>query len=396
MRSLASLLGALALGAVGAVASSCTLSASGGDDGPAFVAAVQSCDTVIIPQSTTLNVSTPMNMTGLSNKHISLQGTVMFPPDIPYWSGHGYYFPFQDQITFWILGGENILLDGGGIIDGVGQPWYDAFAANSTLLRPILLTLFQATTVTVQDITMLNSPEWFNFVNEGQNIVFNQVTLNATSTSKNLAKNTDGWDTYRSDGVIIQNSIINNGDDCVSFKPNSTNMIISNLHCNGSHGISVGSLGQYAGEYDIVANITSMNVYMANAENGARIKAFAGPNVGSGIVKNITFQNFVEFNVDYPIVIDQCYETNATLCAQYPSNTYIQDIIFTDISGTSSGNEKAVVAALTCSPDGRCSDINVANLHLAPPPQYPVANYTCQNVNLTGNAAYLFGSCTTT
>ena len=44
---------------------------------------------------------------------------------------------------------------------------------------------------------------------------------------------------------------------------------------------------------------------MTNAQNGARIKAFAGPNVGSGIVKNITFENFYETAVDHPVIIDQ-------------------------------------------------------------------------------------------
>ena len=44
---------------------------------------------------------------------------------------------------------------------------------------------------------------------------------------------------------------------------------------------------------------------MTNAQNGARIKCWAGPNVGSGIVKNITFEHFVEKNVDNPIIIDQ-------------------------------------------------------------------------------------------
>lgn len=47
------------------------------------------------------------------------------------------------------------------------------------------------------------------------------------------------------------------------------------------------------------------NIKMSNAQNGARIKAWAGPNVGSGIVKNVTFDLFVESNVDNPVVIDQ-------------------------------------------------------------------------------------------
>lgn len=44
---------------------------------------------------------------------------------------------------------------------------------------------------------------------------------------------------------------------------------------------------------------------MSNAQNGARIKAWAGKGVGAGLVKNITFDGFVESNVDNPVVIDQ-------------------------------------------------------------------------------------------
>ena len=89
-------------------------------------------------------------------------------------------------------------------------------------------------------------------VNEGENITYKNISISAVSTSKNPAKNTDGWDIYRSNNVVIQDSTINNGDDCVSFKPSeyssscepgyrglnvcldATNIIVSNLNCNGS------------------------------------------------------------------------------------------------------------------------------------------------------------------
>ena len=64
--------------------------------------------------------------------------------------------------------------------------------------------------------------------------------------------------------------------DAPAFKPNSTNILVQNMWCNGSHGISVGSLGQYATEMDIVANVSVKNVTMLNAQNGARIKVFGG------------------------------------------------------------------------------------------------------------------------
>ena len=56
-------------------------------------------------------------------------------------------------------------------------------------------------------------------MNEGKDVTFRNITISAVSTSKNAAKNTDGWDIFRSDNVTIADSTINNGDDCVSFKP---------------------------------------------------------------------------------------------------------------------------------------------------------------------------------
>jgi polygalacturonase len=61
-----------------------------------------------------------------------------------------------------------------------------------------------------------------------------------------------------------------------------------------SHGISVGSLGQYYGVADIVSDILVKNISMINVEHGARIKVFPGSNDtqsvaggGTGYVRNI-------------------------------------------------------------------------------------------------------------
>ena len=41
---------------------------------------------------------------------------------------------------------------------------YMRSADDDDTVRPILLTLYQATDVTVQNIKMINGPEWINFV----------------------------------------------------------------------------------------------------------------------------------------------------------------------------------------------------------------------------------------
>lgn len=103
--------------------------------------------------------------------------------------------------------------------------------------------------------------------------------------------------------------------------------------CNGSHGISVGSLGQYANTTDIVENIFVSNISMSNASNRARIKVFGGnpdplssAGGGTGYVKNVTYSDFRVTNVDNPIFITQCYNTPAVTCAQYPSKLSISDV----------------------------------------------------------------------
>jgi len=209
---------------------SCTMAASGGDDTPALVAAIAACPTTTIPVGTTLNISTRLDMSNIQNKAIVLNGVIRFNPNIKYWTGNAFQVPFQNGISFWQLGGSNINLSGSGTLDGQGATWWSAFSSNSSLQRPILLRTFNAKNVLIQNIKMIDSPNWFNMVESSSNVTFNNITISASTSSPN----TDGWDTYRSDNVKIQNSVITNGDDCVSFKPNSTNILVQNLSCTGS------------------------------------------------------------------------------------------------------------------------------------------------------------------
>ncbi|KZV88954.1 pectin lyase-like protein, partial [Exidia glandulosa HHB12029] len=300
---------------------------------------------------------------------------------------------FQNSTTFWIVGGQDILLDGGGTIDGNGQAWWDAFPKNASLVRPIPLTIFGADSVAVTNIKFVNSPMWFNLVHTSTNILFSDVTLNTKSASSTTPKNTDGWDLYRSSNVVIQNSNIVNNDDCVSFKPNVTNILVSNLTCDGSHGISVGSLGQYPQFFDIAENIVVRDVSISNAQNGARIKVWAGPGVGSGRVNNVTYENVVVNNVDNPLIFDQCYMTSAEVCAAVPSRVDLTNIFIRNITGTSSGKEKSVVADLNCSPGAICDEIYVDDFAVVPPAKFMPGSTICNNLRVQGNAVAQF-NCT--
>ncbi|KAF8549316.1 glycoside hydrolase family 28 protein [Imleria badia] len=343
--------------------------------------------TVVLDQFYVVN--TVLVITGLQDVNIELSGVVQYTPKFAYWSPNSYYMEFQNATTFWFLSGHNLHLCGGGTLDANGQVWWDypnktvgiAGGSSTAFARPVSLTMGNASNVLIEDLTEIGSPLWINFVYQSTNVIYRRMNISSTSYSSNRAVNSDGWDIYRSSYVTVKDSTIHSDDDCVSFKPNTTNIVIRNLYCNGSHGISVGSLGQYAGETDIVANIYVKNISMNNAQNGARIKVFGGspyPNStaggGTGYVQNVTFEDFYVNNVDDPIHLDQCYDTAAH--------------VYINVTGMSSGNSGNVVVELECSAE--CYGITATGTNLTSPDGPAV--YYCQNV---ANETALDFSCTT-
>jgi galacturan 1,4-alpha-galacturonidase len=182
------------------------------------------------------------------------------------------------------------------------------------------------------------------------------------------------------DGLTVTNTRVNVGDDCFSPKPNTTNILVKNLWCNGTHGVSMGSIGQYPGVKDYISNAWIQNVTLLNGQNGARLKAWAGPNVGYGYIDNITYKDIHIENTDHPVVLDQCYfNINETTCAKYPSNVNITNINFINIAGTSSGKEGKVVADLRCSPGATCNGIRLQGINITSPTGWPSV-IVCENI----------------
>ncbi|KAK7917752.1 hypothetical protein PG985_011360 [Apiospora marii] len=351
------------------------------DDSPAILDAFSQCNDggrAVFSQNQTYVIGTAMDWTFLSHIDIDIQGKILFTANTTYWQANSFKFGFQNVTSFFKLGGSDVWIYGGGTVDGNGQVWYDAHANDIYTLRPVLFGIDGLHNSVISDLVLRYSPQYYHFVANSTNVVFNNIDIAGRSTSKHAAKNTDGWDTYRSDGVTIQNSVINNGDDCVAFKPNSTNILVQNLFCNGSHGISVGSLGQYAGTYDIVEDIWVGNISMHNASDGARIKVW--PNTpsaisgdlqgggGDGRVRNITYCGMAIDNVDYAIEIDQCYgQKNLTLCLQYPSPLTISDIVFEKFQGRTSKKYQPLIGALACSSDKACANIRAQDINVMSP-----------------------------
>jgi len=294
---------------------------------------------------------------------------------------------------------RDIKIYGSGVINGNGQAWWDGFSGaeildpNNKYYRPILFLTDNATNIEVSGLHLKDSPCWTTFMVRTKNVVFDNIYIDAVSTNvSSLPKNTDGFDSLNVDGLTVTNTRVNVGDDCFSPKPNTTNILVRNLWCNGTHGVSMGSIGQYPGVKDYISNAWIENVTLLNGENGARLKAWAGPNVGYGYIDNITYKDIHIENTDAPVVLDQCYfNINETACAAYPSKVNITNVNFINISGSSSGKNGRVVADLTCSPGATCSGIHLEGIDLTSPAGDP-PQIVCDNIQGDIGVACIPGS----
>ncbi|KAI1170456.1 glycoside hydrolase family 28 protein [Nemania sp. FL0916] len=374
----------------------CVVDPTAEDAGPALVSAARDCNnggTVVLLPDTTYTIASPTDLTFLRSIDILILGTVVFKDDVEYWQTRAFGYTYQDAHLFWKFGGEDVNIYGLGIgtLDGLGQTWWTAKRANETVYRPHLFGTDGLVGGSISGLNMKNSPMWFNLIMNSSDLLISDINiwLEVTNSSSPPA-NTDGWDTYRSSNIVIQNSTIDNYDDCVSFKPNSTNIIVQNLHCNGSHGISVGSLGQYQGEYDIVSDVYVYNISMNNASDGARIKIWPGvpPNTtgsseggGAGYVRNITYELFNNSNVDWAIELTQCYfASSQEACDEYPAVLVIEDILFKDFYGVTSKKHDPEVGSLVCSDPSVCKNIRAENINVSPP-SAATAEWVCTNMD---------------
>lgn len=350
------------------------------DDSAYIAKAVKDCDNgghVLFPRTMSYVVGAAVNMTGLKNVDIDIQGLVKFTDDMEYWRNGTNMFDlvYQNATTYFLVGGRDVHLYGGGMLDGQGQRWWDHYAKNKKDKRPVVLVTQEMHGGSISDINLRQTPQWANLVMDSSDVVFTNISIRSVSDNYNFEKNTDGWDVYRSDKIIIQNSTVTNGDDCVSFKPNSTNIIVRNMWCNGTHGMSVGSLGQYPDRVDYVENILVFNISMYNSSEGARIKvwpdSFSEKSLtlqgggGRGLVRNVTYDTMWLDNVDYGLTITQCYgQDDEEECFKHPSKLNITDIAFRNIRGRTNRVFSPIVAHLVCSGPDTCSNITAQNIDI--------------------------------
>jgi galacturan 1,4-alpha-galacturonidase len=171
----------------------CYVHAHGGgkDDSQSIFSAAKACNYggTIALLDAQYTIAQTLDLTFLNAVDIVIAGEVSFTPDIPYWTGNSFKYTYQTASLFWQIGGTDVNIYGGGTINGNGQIWWDAMVTNSTLQRPILMGIIGLQSGSISNLKLINPPNWFHFVANSSDLIFDNMNLTALSNDTNAAKN---------------------------------------------------------------------------------------------------------------------------------------------------------------------------------------------------------------
>lgn len=199
----------------------------------------------------------------------------------------------------------NVTIAGKGTIDGNGASWWKRFLdSNRKLPRPRMIVLNNVKNLTMEGVTLKNSPSFHFVPTDCENVTIRNVNVEAPDS----APNTDGIDPSRCKNVTIQNCRFDVGDDCIAVKSNKTEggtgFLTENLEITGctfyhGHGLSIGS--ETSGG---VKNMKVQNCKFFGTENGIRVKSSIER---GGAIENLSYENITMENVGKPILFDFTY-----------------------------------------------------------------------------------------
>ncbi|XP_071720440.1 polygalacturonase-like isoform X2 [Rutidosis leptorrhynchoides] len=263
---------------------------------------------------------------------------------------------------------DNLVIQGGGVIDGNGDFWWNQ---SCKVDKSLALTLSKCTSLTLDNLTVQNAQQIHLSFDTCENVVASNIQVTAPEHSPN----TDGIHVTHTQKIKISDSIIGTGDDCISIVNGSTNVQATGITCGPGHGISIGSLGEKNTEAH-VSDIKVDGATLTGTTNGVRIKTWQG---GSGDATKIIFQNINMNNVSNPIIIDQSYCDQDEPCKEQASAVEIKDVTYKNISGTSADKDAII---FKCSKSHPCQGVVLQDINLTTIND-DQAKATCNNVQIT-------------
>jgi polygalacturonase len=215
--------------------------------------------------------------------------------------------------------------DGGmGAVDGRGedtleggtQSWWEvaaAAASGGNQNNPVLVYGDGADNLTIYQVELKNSPMYHVEIAGGSGLTVWGVEIDTPAT----ARNTDGVDPVSESDVTIRDDMIQNGDDCVAVKSNagapSRNITVDDVHCYGSHGLSVGSQTA-GGVYNVLFEHSTLNGYdslgnLSGSDTGIQVKTDAN---SGGVTAAVTYTGICMTSIKHLLIFNPHYSSGGT------------------------------------------------------------------------------------
>lgn len=165
-----------------------------------------------------------------------------------------------------------------------------------------MIEFYKSKNILIQGVTLKNSPFWFVHPVLSINITVDGIHINSKGP------NTDGFDPESSSYILVENSVFNDGDDCIAIKSGrnndgrrinvpSTNIVIRNDKMNAGYGGVVIGSEVTGGAWNIFVEDDEMSG--PNLNMAFRVKSNSKR---GGIIKNIFLRNIQIGQVNEAIV----------------------------------------------------------------------------------------------
>ena len=233
----------------------------------------------------------PFNISSNTTVMIESNATILGNPDkrdwpiiqpLPWMGGgsdwYGDYGRLDRMSLVHSHGASNIVITRGGTIDGqgdtpdpsTGKTWVDCMREQKHQLpscgnvsRPHLILLYMGKNLTISNVSIEDSPNWTLHIAN-----FSDIHIHDIQIHNPQGYNRDGIDIDSSQNALVENSVVDAGDDALCVKSGedwvgrhnavrAENITFRNIHVGTGHGITIGS-DMSAG----VRNVTFENITM--------------------------------------------------------------------------------------------------------------------------------------
>ena len=297
------------------------------DDTQAIQAAIMSCPkhgrvlipagnysvkTIFLKSNMTLELAegATLSYAGAFYEGAILPGYLVDPFDEEYYLGSWEGNPL-DSYTALIQGinVENVNIIGVGMLEGNGHNFWDYPKVKKGAWRPRLLQIIHSKFITVQGITLQNSPSWTIHPLFSDALVFADLKVINPKDSPN----TDGLNPESCNRVLIAGVHFSVGDDCIAIKAgkiylgrklrrSSQYITIRNCSMNFGHGAVVIGSEMAGGVKDINVSQCLFN----ETDRGLRIKTRRGRGKDA-VIDGIHFKDIKMTRVLTPLVVNSFY-----------------------------------------------------------------------------------------